>query len=159
MTDQALSVPAERPTVAAHPPLERRDELVARVLVVVAVVPVVVATVRALWRGWAPIGDIGLILLRAEDVGTANHPLLGTWTSASLAAGRNINNPGPLWFDVLAPFVRVFGPSAGTAIAVMASNVAAIMATSDVDGALVGGASLKADEFGGICRFYDMPTL
>ena len=28
----------------------------------------------------------------------------------------------------------------------------------DVDGCLVGGASLQADEFGGICRFYDMPA-
>ena len=42
---------------------------------------------------------------------------------------------------------------------VKASNVAGIMAKADVDGALVGGASLQADEFGGICRFYDMPTL
>ncbi|MCW2754591.1 MAG: tpiA [Marmoricola sp.] len=40
---------------------------------------------------------------------------------------------------------------------VKASNVAGIMAKPDVDGALVGGASLQADEFGGICRFYDMP--
>ena len=30
---------------------------------------------------------------------------------------------------------------------------------ADVDGCLVGGASLQADEFGGICRFYDMPVL
>ena len=29
----------------------------------------------------------------------------------------------------------------------------------DVDGCLVGGASLQADEFGGICRFYDMPVI
>ena len=42
---------------------------------------------------------------------------------------------------------------------VKASNVAGIMQKSDVDGALVGGASLQADEFGGICRFYDMPVL
>jgi triosephosphate isomerase len=42
---------------------------------------------------------------------------------------------------------------------VKASNVAGIMAKQDVDGALVGGASLRADEFGGICRFYDMPIL
>ena len=35
----------------------------------------------------------------------------------------------------------------------------AIMAKPDVDGCLVGGASLEADEFGGICRFYDMPVL
>ncbi|MDO9497725.1 MAG: triose-phosphate isomerase [Nocardioides sp.] len=42
---------------------------------------------------------------------------------------------------------------------VKASNVAGIMAKDDVDGALVGGASLQVDEFGGICRFYDMPVL
>ena len=40
-----------------------------------------------------------------------------------------------------------------------AANVAGIMAKPDVDGCLVGGASLKADEFGGICRFYDMPVI
>ena len=42
---------------------------------------------------------------------------------------------------------------------VKASNIAGIMAKADVDGALVGGASLQAEEFGGICRFYDMPVL
>ncbi|MBA3780767.1 MAG: triose-phosphate isomerase [Nocardioides sp.] len=42
---------------------------------------------------------------------------------------------------------------------VKASNVAGIMQKADVDGALVGGASLQADEFGGVCRFYDMPVL
>jgi triosephosphate isomerase len=42
---------------------------------------------------------------------------------------------------------------------VKAANIAGIMQQPDVDGALVGGASLQADEFGGICRFYDMPVL
>ncbi len=42
---------------------------------------------------------------------------------------------------------------------VKAANVAGIMAEADVDGCLVGGASLEADEFGGICRFYEMPRL
>ncbi len=42
---------------------------------------------------------------------------------------------------------------------VKAANIAAIMAQPDVDGALVGGASLQVDEFGGVCRFYDMPAL
>lgn len=42
---------------------------------------------------------------------------------------------------------------------VKAANVAGLMTKDDVDGALVGGASLQADEFGGICRFYDMPVL
>ncbi len=42
---------------------------------------------------------------------------------------------------------------------VKAANVAGIMQQPDVDGCLVGGASLQVDEFGGICRFYDMPLL
>ena len=42
---------------------------------------------------------------------------------------------------------------------VKAANIAAIMAKSDIDGALVGGASLQAEEFAGIARFYDMPDL
>jgi triosephosphate isomerase len=42
---------------------------------------------------------------------------------------------------------------------VKAANVAGIMAEEDIDGCLVGGASLEADEFGGICRYYDMPVL
>jgi triosephosphate isomerase len=36
---------------------------------------------------------------------------------------------------------------------VKADNVGAIMAMPDVDGALVGGASLDAEEFTRICRF------
>ncbi|MBE7324370.1 triose-phosphate isomerase [Nocardioides sp. Y6] len=42
---------------------------------------------------------------------------------------------------------------------VKAANVAGIMEKPDVDGALVGGASLQAEEFAGICRFRDMPVL
>jgi triosephosphate isomerase len=42
---------------------------------------------------------------------------------------------------------------------VKAANVAGIMQQPDVDGCLVGGASLDADEFGGICRYYAMPVL
>jgi triosephosphate isomerase (TIM) len=56
--------------------------------------------------------------------------------------------------DAAADDVRVlYGGS------VKAANVAGIMDKGDVDGCLVGGASLQADEFGGICRFYDMPLL
>jgi len=42
---------------------------------------------------------------------------------------------------------------------VKAANVGGIMEKADIDGCLVGGASLQADEFGGICRFYDMPVI
>ena len=33
---------------------------------------------------------------------SSHPPLLGTWTSASLATGVNVNNPGPLYYDLLA---------------------------------------------------------
>jgi len=42
---------------------------------------------------------------------------------------------------------------------VKAANVAGIMEKTDVDGCLVGGASLQVDEFGGICRFYAMSVI
>src|SRR5215213_7570287 len=59
---------------------------------------------------------------------------------------------------------EVHGDSAADAVRVLyggsvkAANVGGIMEKADVDGCLVGGASLQADEFGGICRFYDMPV-
>ncbi len=96
-------------------------------VVALALLPVIVAPIRALARGWVAVGDNGLLLLRAQDVMTSDHPLLGTWTSASLGAGESINNPGPLWWDVLAPFVKLGGPSVGLALGVMAANAAAIV--------------------------------
>ncbi|HVX53210.1 triose-phosphate isomerase [Nocardioides sp.] len=42
---------------------------------------------------------------------------------------------------------------------VKANNVAGLMTKTDVDGALVGGASLVVEEFAAICRFYDLPVL
>ena len=58
-----------------------------------------------------------------------------------------------------------WGEAAGSGVRILyggsvkAANVAGIMEKSDVDGCLVGGASLQADEFGGICRYYDMPVI
>ncbi|HJV14435.1 MAG TPA: triose-phosphate isomerase [Propionibacteriaceae bacterium] len=42
---------------------------------------------------------------------------------------------------------------------VSASSVAPLMAQPDIDGCLVGGASLKVDEFAAIARFYEMPLI
>ena len=42
---------------------------------------------------------------------------------------------------------------------VNATNVGALMAQPDIDGCLVGAASLKVDEFSAIARFYEMPLL
>lgn len=54
---------------------------------------------------------------------------------------------------------ETFGPEAAASVRILyggsvkSSNVAGIMAKADVDGALVGGASLDPDEFVGIVRF------
>jgi triosephosphate isomerase len=56
-------------------------------------------------------------------------------------------------------------PEAASAVRVLyggsvkASNIAGIMEQPDVDGALVGGASLQADEFSAICRYRDLPVI
>jgi hypothetical protein len=63
--------------------------------------------------------------VRARDVGTSNHPLLGSWTSASLVLDQHVNNPGPLYFDAVAPWLRLLGPWVGLAVGVMVMNVAA----------------------------------
>ncbi|RYP87549.1 triose-phosphate isomerase [Nocardioides guangzhouensis] len=60
---------------------------------------------------------------------------------------------------------EVHGDAAADAVRVLyggsvkAANIAGIMERPDIDGALVGGASLQPDEFGGICRFHEMPVL
>ncbi len=74
----------------------------AMVAVAAAVLPVVVAATRAIAHHWAPVGDDAFFSLRARDVLTGHHPLLGTWTSASQSIGVDVNNPGPLLFDWLA---------------------------------------------------------
>ncbi len=66
---------------------------------------------------------------------------------------------------IRARIAEVHGEEAAAGIRILyggsvkAANVAGIMQQTDVDGALVGGASLQAEEFGGICRFYNMPVL
>lgn len=66
---------------------------------------------------------------------------------------------------IRARIAEVHGQAAADAVRVLyggsvkAGNIGGIMEKPDVDGALVGGASLQADEFGGVCRFYDMPVL
>lgn len=105
------------------PRLDRRSAAIT----VAAVLPVVLAAIRLLVAHRAPLGDNGLIALRAHDVLTADHPWFGTWTSASLSAGVDFNNPSPLHFDVLALFVKPFGVGAGAVLGAAFLNSAAIV--------------------------------
>jgi hypothetical protein len=105
-------------------------------------VPIFVAVIRALSSDWMPVGDDALLAVRASDVATGHHPLLGSWTSASLALGIDVNNPGPLYYDLVAPFMwtlgKLFGISAATAIAIGTINALAALGTVLV-GSRVGG--------------------
>jgi hypothetical protein len=105
--------------------LSDADRVAAWAASMAAVTPVVVAVVRAVHDGWIAIGDNAFFTIRARDVLTAHHPLLGTWTSASRTLGTEVNNPGPLLFDVLAIPARLAGDG-GVAAGVAALNVAAI---------------------------------
>jgi hypothetical protein len=114
--------------------------------VVAALLPILVATVRAVRDGWLPIGDNAFFAVRALDVGTSHHPLLGTWTSASIAAGVDVNNPGPLFFEVLAGPARLFGSASGLAVGAAALNAAAVVGIAVVawrrGGALAAAAAM-----------------
>lgn len=124
--DRAAGSGAPTPDPAAESSAGAAPSRRLLVAVLVAVnLPIVVATARALARGWQPVGDNGILLVRARDVGTGHHPLLGSWTSASLVLDDHVNNPGPLYFDVVAPAIKVLGPWVGLAVGVMLVNMAA----------------------------------
>jgi hypothetical protein len=110
---------------------ERWVRMLAWVCTAAAMVPLVVAAARAIARDWLPLGDNAYFALRAGDVLTEHHPLLGTWTSASLTAGIHMNNPGPLFFDALALPVQV-GGDAGLVVGVALINLLAIAGTAIV---------------------------
>lgn len=117
-------------------PGPRRELRIGITLLVIA--PIVVAVVRALSHHWFPISDDALLYIRARDVLTSHHPLLGSWTSASLSLGVNVNNPGPLYDDLIAPFAHLFSDGPGAAIGVGMVNAASIVAISAVSYALGG---------------------
>lgn len=124
---------------ATQPPAgAERDPTTASVLAasVAVVTAVVAAAIRVLRDGWYPIGDNAYFALRSRDVLTEHHPLLGTWTSASLSVGIDVNNPGPLLFDVLAAPAKL-DPDLlplGVAAVVLGSVAVAAVAASRVAG-------------------------
>jgi hypothetical protein len=122
-SDSAEASPAVEPE-----PATRRDHALQRWLFaisgVAAAASIVSAGVLAIVHHWAPVGDHAIFAVRARDVLSSHFPLLGTWTSASLATGVNVNNPGPLFFDAIAlPTVAFGSAGAGVAVGVALVNV------------------------------------
>jgi len=93
---------------------------------------------------------------QAKDVVIAYEPVwaIGTGEVATPEDAQEVCSAirgrlAELYSSELAAGVRVlYGGS------VKAANIAPIMEQADVDGALVGGASLEADEFSSICRYH-----
>lgn len=100
------------------------------VLALVAVLPIVVAAVRAIAHGYVAINDDALILMRTRDVFTADHPLLGTVSSASLTLGVVVSHPGPLMLDLLAAPVRLLGSGPGSVVGVATLNAVCLIAAA-----------------------------
>lgn len=98
--------------------------------IALALVPIVVAVVRALFSGWYLASDDALLTLRAFDVFSLHPPLLGSSSSGSGWAGINFNNPGPLQFWLLAIPVRLFGPTIGTVVGQGTLNALAVVAVA-----------------------------
>jgi hypothetical protein len=128
VVDAPVSPPARDHVVSPEPRRLGEPPRWARAAIIAVVVaPIVVAVVRAVRREWFPIGDSGLLYVRARDVLTSHHPLLGSWTSASLSVGENMNNPGALYHDLLAPTSRLLGFSSAAAIGVGAVNAGCVV--------------------------------
>jgi hypothetical protein len=123
------------------------DGRITAAVAAVVSLPIVVATIRALLDGWEAVGDNGNFLIRSRDVLTSNHPLLGTWSSASFSLGHDVNHPGPLMFDVLAIPAKL-GGAGGMAVGVMVLHVACVAAIAwfaqRVGGLRLAAASLAA---------------
>ena len=116
-------------------------------------VPYTLAQVDGSLAGFTP-EEIGSLVVAYEPVWAIGTGEVATPEDAQEVCAAIRTRLAELYSGDLADGVRVlYGGS------VKAANVAGIMQQADVDGCLVGGASLMADEFGGICRFYDMPVI
>jgi hypothetical protein len=127
----ALRTAVRRSVPVQHPATEdgADDRFLTRaaiVAVVVAVLPIVVATIRAVHRGWLPVGENALFQIRARDVFTRHPPLIGLASSASESTQTDLHHPGPLLFDLLALPVTLWN-GAGVAIGIGAINTAAVL--------------------------------
>ena len=116
-------------------------------------VPYTLAQVDGSLAGFKP-GEVASLVIAYEPVWAIGTGEVATPEDAQEVCGAIRSRLRETAGDEAADGCRIlYGGS------VKAANIAGIMVQPDVDGALVGGASLEADEFGGICRFYDMPAL
>jgi hypothetical protein len=93
-----------------------------------AVVPFVVALVRAFGDGWVPSGDEANIAVRALDVFSGHPPLTGLPSTSFFYGDRVFTyHPGPLEFYVLAVPLRVLGATTGPLLMAACVNAAFVL--------------------------------
>lgn len=93
---------------------------------IAAGLPVIVSVVRALAADWVPLGDDGVIASRSFDVLSIHTPLVGQFSTASIAGVGTVYSPGPLLYWLLAVPARFIGADA-IAVTLGALNVACVM--------------------------------
>jgi len=95
----------------------------------------------------------GTIVIAYEPVWAIGTGEVATPADAQEVCGAIRTRVAELYSGDLADHMRIlYGGS------VKAANIAGIMAESDIDGGLVGGASIDPDEFVAICRYRDHMT-
>ena len=98
--------------------------------------------------------QIGSLVIAYEPVWAIGTGRVATPEDAQEVCGAIREWVGQWYDEGIAQDLRIlYGGS------VKAANVRSIMAQPDVDGCLVGGASLVVEEFSAIARFYDLPAL
>ncbi|MDQ1518969.1 MAG: hypothetical protein QOI55_42, partial [Actinomycetota bacterium] len=132
----ALRSAVRRSVHVLHPATEEEtaDRFVTRaaiVSVVVAILPIIVATARAVHRGWLPVGENALFQIRSHDVFSRHTPLIGLASAASESTHLDLHHPGPMFFDVLALPVTLWN-GAGVALGVGALNALAVLGVAFV---------------------------
>jgi triosephosphate isomerase (TIM) len=104
--------------------------------------------------GGLTLEQIGSLVVAYEPVWAIGTGRVATPEDAQEVCGAIREWVGQWYDEAIAQELRIlYGGS------VKASNVRSIMAQPDVDGCLVGGASLVIEEFSAIARFYDLPEL
>ena len=104
--------------------------------------------------GGLTLEQIGSLVVAYEPVWAIGTGRVATPDDAQEVCGAIREWVGQWYDEGIAQDLRIlYGGS------VKASNVRSIMAQPDVDGCLVGGASLVIEEFSAIARFYDLPSL
>jgi len=104
--------------------------------------------------GGLTLEQIGSLVVAYEPVWAIGTGRVATPDDAQEVCGAIREWVGQWYDEGIAQELRIlYGGS------VKAANVRSIMAQPDVDGCLVGGASLVIEEFSAIARFYDLPDL